>query len=147
MVAVGEALPRHVFDKAKFHEDDVLRRGLPTARAATHTAIYLGWLAERDLLASEFKMPVLTWLLRWRMISPLLLYSFQDRVLVSDMLRPDADRFSRDYFDFEHGEFIEDYCALAGVNTDNFFTARFNWRLYRSVLDCVDERFEEWCKR
>ena len=48
------------------------------------------------------------------------------------------------YFDFEHGYYLKDYCALSGTALHDILRTRFTWQLYRAMLQRIDERFRRW---
>lgn len=96
-----------VYDKAKYHSESVETEGLLEGQEFVHTGFYLGLLIENDLLddflggeVSEFKR---------RGIAGSEIYPRCDDALVDDMLDAEGNAFSQHFFDFEKGQFVDDY--------------------------------------
>jgi hypothetical protein len=134
----------HVFDRAKFHEAAVKKLRLPRRQAYVHTAHYVGWLAERNKFSRDYAAPLMFRLLRMRLVTPINVYSHLGGCLVDEMMTLEARAFSMSYFDFEHGHYLKDYCALSGASLHDILRTRFNWQLYRAMLTRIDERFRRW---
>lgn len=135
----------HVYDKAKYHEDSIAELGLARSRAFVWTGVYLGWLTERGFVRKDVETGWLLGLFRWRLISPGTYYEWaHDGCLLEDMLSDEANRFSRTYFDFERGRYLEDYVEVMGEGAGDAFTTSFSWRRYRQMLRRLDERLAEW---
>ena len=134
----------HIFDNAKYHEGTVKKLRLPRRQAYVHTAHYVGWLAERNEFSRDYASPFMFRLLRLRLVTPINVYSHLGGCLVDEMMTLEARAFSMSYFDFEHGHYLKDYCALSGASLHDILRTRFNWQLYRAMLTRIDERFRRW---
>ena len=134
----------HIFDNAKYHEGTVKKLRLPRRQAYVHTAHYVGWLAERNKFSRDYAAPLMFRLLRLRLVTPINVYSHLGGCLVDDMMTLEARAFSMSYFDFEHGYYLKDYCALSGTALHDILRTRFTWQLYRAMLQRIDERFRRW---
>jgi hypothetical protein len=133
-----------VFDRPWYHQRT--RKGVRRNRrkAYVYTAHYFGWLAERDMLAAQHAVPSMVRLLRWRLITPMRVYAHFDGRLTDDMLTFEARAFSMCYFDFEHGQYLTDYCAASNSTLDTMLRTRFSWDLYQTMCDRIDQRFRRW---
>jgi hypothetical protein len=134
----------HIFDNAKYHEGTVKKLRLPRRQAYVHTAHYFGWLAERNKFSRDYNAPFLFRLLRLRLVTPVKVYAHFGGYLIDEMMTMEARAFSMSYFDFEHGHYLRDYCALSRTSLDNMLRTPFTWERYRAMLARVDERFRRW---
>jgi hypothetical protein len=134
----------HIFDNAKYHEGTVKKLRLPRRQAYVHTAHYVGWLAERNKFSRDYAAPIMFRLLRMRLVTPINVYAHLGGCLVDEMLTMEARAFSMSYFDFEHGQYLRDYCALSGASLHNMLRTPFTWERYRAMLARIDERFRRW---
>jgi hypothetical protein len=134
----------HIFDKAKYNEGAVRELRLPRRQAYVPTAHYVGWLAERNKFSRDYAAPLMFRLLRLRLVTPIKVYAHIGGCLTDNMLTMEARAFSMSYFDFEHGYYLKDYCALSKTPLDNMLRTRFTWQLYSAMLQRIDERFRRW---
>jgi hypothetical protein len=134
----------HVFDNAKYHEGTVKKLRLPRRQAYVHTSHYVGWLAERNKFSRDYSAPIMFRLLRMRLVTPINVYAHLGGYLIDEMLTMEARAFSMSYFDFEHGQYLRDYCALSGSSLHNMLRTPFTWERYRAMLGRIDERFRRW---
>jgi hypothetical protein len=134
----------HVFDKVRYHEAAIKELRLPRRQAYVHTAHYVGWLAERNKFSRDYAAPLMFRLLRMRLVTPIKVYARVGGCLIDNMLTMEARAFSMCYFDFEHGQYLKDYCALSKTSLDNMLRTRFTWQLYDAMLLRIDERFRRW---
>ena len=134
----------HVFDNAKYHEGTVKKLRLPRRQAYVHTAHYVGWLAERNKFSRDYAAPIMFRLLRMRLVTPINVYAHLGGYLIDEMLTMEARAFSMSYFDFEHGQYLRDYCALSGSSFHNMLRTPFTWERYRAMQARIDERFRRW---
>ncbi|MGF1740906.1 hypothetical protein L4C34_07485 [Vibrio profundum] len=135
-----------VYDKAKYHSDTVEEYGLPLEQAYVHTAIYLGWVIENDLCSSEFRSQTKELIEQYlsRKCTALNIYEYWDGCFVEDMLCEIGNAFTQKYFDFETGNYINDYCnTLAGCE-DSVFHVEYTWSVQDQISDIISDRFKEW---
>jgi hypothetical protein len=135
-----------VYDKAKYHYETIEQSGLVEIHAYIHTGLYLGWLIDNDLIDEEFKEDFgddIPKFLNRELTAPEL-FSLWDGALVDDMLNEEGNKFSQYYFDFEKGQYLEDYMRIAAKGLPSEFHVKNTWENYEVVKNFVTKRFEEW---
>jgi hypothetical protein len=138
----------YVYDKAKYHLESVAEHGLPESHAANHTVHFLRWLIENDLMNEFFReesSPVLT---KFRAGTATIhdVYNWGDGCMIEDMLTEEGNRFARDYFDFEKGEYIHDYMELLQGDLPSEFHIQYSEKNYQQMKAVIDQRYGEWKK-
>jgi hypothetical protein len=135
-----------VYDKAKWHYGaDNWPGDLDADQAFVHTGLFIGWLAERQLLSDEMTedCPELGSAVAAG-LSGTQIYRMMDGVLTSEDLSDEGNAFAAAYFDFEGGMYLSDYHRLlVGDLPTQYHVAdtRENYELLRSR---IDERFAQW---
>ncbi len=135
-----------VYDKAKYHFETIEKNELPEIHAYIHTGLYLGWLVESELLDEEFLDDFgedIPKFLSKEITAPEL-FALWDGALFDDMLNEEGNRFSQYYFDFETGEYINDYMTIVAKDLPSEFHVENSWDNYNVVKKMVTERFYEW---
>lgn len=137
-----------VYDKAKYHFESIEQSHLPEIHAYIHTGMYLGWLIDNDMLDKEFIEDFGEDIQRFknREITASQLYALWDGALIDDMLNEEGNHFSKDYFDFETGQYIHDYIASVAEGLPTEFHVKDNWENYEIVKSFVSRRYSEWKK-
>jgi hypothetical protein len=135
-----------VYDKGKYHDEEVERFGLHSDQACVHTAFFLGWLIETDHLSDEFVEDSADDVAAYkeRNITAVELYKRWDRCLVDDMLNDEGNEFAQSYFDFEHGAFLKDYAELMVKSLASEFHVEYTWENQAVMNERVDQRFIAW---
>ncbi len=137
-----------VYDKAKYHSESVETEGLPEGQEFVHTGFYLGWLIENGLLDDEFVDDFLVEevaAFKDRKLTGPEIYSRCDGALVDDMLNDDGNAFSQHYFDFQSGQFVDDYQRAFSVGGGNdFFGVEDTWENYDKIKAFFDRGFSKW---
>lgn len=135
-----------VYDKAKYHRETVELAGLDDVQAEVHTAFFLGWLIDNDLLDPEFVDESGDLLTRYRAREVMAtdVYGYWDCCLVDDMLNPTGNAFAQHYFDLQSGRYIDDYIRLLASDLPSEFHVVNTWENYEAIRKCIDERFAEW---
>jgi hypothetical protein len=139
-------MPPHVYDKAKYHDDTIDELGLPEAHAANHTVFFLRWLIERSLVSDMFETEGADVLGAFRVGKASIhdVYDWWDRCLVDDMLSDDGNAFARSYFDFERGDYLEDYVRVLQRDLPSEFHVPFTEENYRAIAATIDARYAAW---
>ena len=96
-----------VYDKAKYHLESVEQYGLDEEQAYVHTAFFLGWLIEHDMMSEEFLEESAAQIsdFKARKITPIQIYEWWDGCLIDDMLSDEGNAFAQSYFDFDKGKY------------------------------------------
>ena len=135
-----------VYDKAKYHYESVEQAGLDEIQAEVHTAFFLAWLLDNDLMSSEFlgECPDLIAQYKAGEKTALDVYSWWDCCLIDDMLSDEGNAFAMHYFDFENGRYMNDYIDLLVVDLPSEFHVEFNQANYEVISSQIDRRFKDW---
>ena len=133
-----------VYDKAKDHYDGDFPKGLPHRQAFVHTGMFIGWLIEHDLIAPDF-LPE-TEGFKERRITGAEVYEAWDGCLTREMLTDEGNRFASDYFDFQRGEYLDDYEQILAKGLPSLYHVADTWENYDIIREKIDQRFEYWKK-
>ena len=135
-----------VYDKAKYRRESVELAGLDEVQAEVHTAFFLGWLLDNDLMSSEFvgQCPDLVAQYTAGDKTALDIYSSWDCCLIDDMLSEEGNAFAMFYFDFTNGQYMNDYNDLLVVDLPSEFYVEFNSENYQLMSLQIDRRFKDW---
>src|SRR5690348_14223481 len=103
----------YVYDKAKYHYEEVEELGLPEEHAANHTVFFLRWLIENDLMSPLFGEQGGDILKRFRAgeLGIHDVYEWWDSCLIEDMLSVEGNAFAMHYFNLESGPYLSDYSS------------------------------------
>lgn len=139
----------YVFDKAKYHFDSINEAKLDAKQAYVHTGLFFAWIIKNDLysefLLEESKDEIEQ--TKSEKISPAELYMNWDGVLIGELLNKIGFNFTMDYFEFEKGEYVNDYEEILSSEEDpDIFRVKNNWENYHKIAKIIDERFEKWNK-
>ncbi len=139
---------KYVFDKAKYHFESISDADLEVEQAYVHTGMFFTWIVKNELyseflLEESYEEIELT---KNEKISPIELYKFWDGVLIGELLNKTGFNFAIEYFDFEYGEYINDYEKTLANDAQDIFRVKNNWENYHKIAKVIDERFEKWNK-
>ena len=134
-----------VYDKAKYHYNGDYPKGLPRKQAFVHTGMFAGWLVEHDMIAKDFLAE--TEGFKDRRITGPEIYEAWDGCLTSDILTDEGNRFAADYFDFEHGEFLNDYQEVLAEDLPSLYHVKNTWENYETIKKKISQRYEAWKKK
>jgi hypothetical protein len=138
-----------VYDKAKYHSKTVLDAGLDDVQAEVHTAFFLGWLIDNDLMSDEFngECPELIAQYKSRETTALEVYEWWDCCLIDDMLSDTGNAFAQHYFDFQRGQYLAEYAELLVCDLPTAYHVPYSWDNYELIRRRIDQRFHEWESR
>ncbi|MGH7457354.1 MAG: hypothetical protein ACRENG_38750, partial [bacterium] len=74
------------------------------------------------------------------------LYRAVGGVLSEDMLTAEGNAFTQQYFDFDNGQYLDDYDELLAEHLPSFFHVAETWENYDILAKRIDERFTAWKK-
>ena len=139
----------YVFDKAKYHFDSIDEAELDEEQAYVHTGLFFAWIIKNDLysefLLEESKDEIEK--TKSEKISPSELYMNWDGVLIGELLNKIGFNFAMEYFEFDNGEYVNDYeQTLRSEDDPDIFRVKNNWENYRKIARIIDKRFEKWNK-
>ncbi|MRI32938.1 hypothetical protein EOPP23_08065 [Endozoicomonas sp. OPT23] len=135
-----------VYDKAKYHEKTVQKNQLPKEQASIHTAFYLGWLIENDLVSEGFKEDCEDALAGYfdHSLSAIDVYNCWNRTLSDDMLSFEGNQFTMSYFNFEKGEYLKDYSEVLVKELPSEFHVTYNRANQELINQRISEKFKIW---
>ncbi|MXV37759.1 hypothetical protein GO491_03550 [Flavobacteriaceae bacterium Ap0902] len=71
-----------------------------------------------------------------------------DGVLIGELLNKIGFNFAMEYFEFDNGEYINDYEeTLSSEDNPDIFRVKNNWEYYHKITKIIDKRFEKWNKK
>ncbi|VAW11237.1 hypothetical protein MNBD_BACTEROID03-1398 [hydrothermal vent metagenome] len=138
-----------VFDKAKYHFESINEAELDEEQAYVHTGLFFAWIIKNDLY-SEFLLeesPEEIEQTKNEKISPSELYMNWDGVLIGEVLNQIGYNFATDYFDFENGDYVNDYEKTLCSTDPDIFRVKNTWGNYHKIAKIIDVKFESWNKK
>lgn len=138
-----------VFDKAKYHFETIDNLNLDDNQAYVHSGFFFSWLINKDLhsdfLIEESESQIKK--LKERKISATEIYEDWDGVLIGELLNKIGYNFAIEYFDFETGDFVNDYIKTFNCKDPKFFTVENTWNNYDKLAKVLDKRFLKWKRK
>ena len=133
------------YDDASWHyacPDD-----LPDEAGATHAGLFLAWailcgLGSSDWQSGWFDIEAF----RDRRMSPVQAYLMVDGKFTDEDLTDEGNAFAAKYFDFETGQFLNDYERLFGRDIPTLYHVVDSWENLDQLKTVLDERLDEWRK-
>lgn len=137
-----------VYDKAEWHSSGDYPSDLPEEQAFVHTGLYLGWIIDNSLYSEEFAEDNNDMIeqFREREVLPSEVYKACDGCLADDMLNPEGNAFSQYYFDFEKGQFLQDYNRLFVSGLPSLYHVTESWGNYDQLKTIINDRYKQWKK-
>lgn len=140
----------HAYDKAKYHDGTVEELGLPERSASLLDVFFLSWVIHRGLTSSEFEHKyrrALRGFRRGELSIQDFYYQNCDACLVSDMLNDEGNAFAMAYFDFQHGDYLNDYTQTLAQNLPSSFHVDYTPENEGRMHAVIDARHAEWKSR
>ncbi|WP_043648118.1 DUF7832 domain-containing protein [Chitinilyticum litopenaei] len=136
----------HVYDKAKYHCEEVESLGLPGEHAYHHTTFFLSWLIKNELMSASFCSDVEKDLTEYRegKASINQIYGWWDACLISDMLNMQGNAFAKAYFDFSKGEYLDDYHQYLQKELPSEFHVEYTLENETIIHRVISDRFSAW---
>ncbi len=133
-----------VYDKAKYHAETVQQHGLPKEHAMNHAVFFLRWLIENRLMSDFFEEETTEILLQFRanQCSIHQIYEWWNCCLVYEMLPDEGNVFATQYFNFEKGQYLDDYTATLQQNLPTEFHIAYSEENYQRLKPVIDRRYE-----
>ncbi len=136
-----------IFDKAKWHLNSDFPEGLDSYQAYVHTGMFLAWLINNKLISTKFSeenKEGIRKFLRREKTGTQIYIDFLDGVFTSNELNDKAVKFTKYYFDFDNGSYIDDYDECFTSKLDSIFHAKDTWENFDKISSIIDVRFNEW---
>lgn len=137
----------HAYDKAKYHYETIEEFGLPAEHACNPATFFLSWLIKNRLMSRRFErdgQSELALYLAGRMPINTLYYQRCDGCLMSDMLNDEGNAFAISYFDFQRGQYLQDYKTHLQKDLQSEFHVEYTPENERLIHTVIDKRYGEW---
>ena len=138
------------YDDASWHYGGDFPSELPESSGAIHSGLFLAWAILRGL-GSEVhttEYPDGLAKLQSRTITPaqFLIVHCDEKFMDSD-LGEEGNLFASEYFDLEHGQYLEDYDACLGGDLPSLYHVPDSWESFDLLEPLLERRFNEWRSR
>ena len=135
-----------VYDKAKYHYGGDYPEELPIEQAFVHTGMFLGWVIDHNLFSEEFAEETgdLIAAFKSRRVTGREIYEHWDGALVDDMLSDRGNEFARYYYNFDKGDFLNDYDEVLGADLPSLYHVEDTWENYEKMKERIDQRYKDW---
>ena len=139
----------HVYDKAKYHLEEVEGFGLPEEHAFHHTTFFFSWLIKNELLSESFCLSISGQVNDYLQgkITINQLYGSLDACLTSDMLNAEGNAFAKAYFDFNKGKYLDDYHQYLQKKLPSEFHVAYTKGNEDTIHAVISDRFIAWKKK
>lgn len=136
----------HIYDKAKYHQEEVEENGLAVYHSYHHTIFFFSWLVQNNLTSDSFELESEGELTKYRKgeISINKLYEWWDTCLASDMLSSKGNAFAMFYFDFSNGSYLSDYHEYLQKELPTEFHVPYTQENENIIHVVISERYDEW---
>lgn len=138
----------YVFDKAKYHLEEVQSIGLPDKQAFVHSGFYYTWIIKNRLFDEGYLEDYEEKLeeIKDKLVTPSQLFlEDEDGVLISEIFNKIGYNFSLFYFDFKKGDFLKDYeFVLCDLEEIGIYSVTDSWQNFKILETVIDKRFKEW---
>jgi hypothetical protein len=138
----------YVFDKAKYHLESVESDRLSDTHAFVHTAFFIVWCIEKELINEKFKRQFVNQIkkVKSRQISPTTIYQDMDGVFIGGILTLEGYNFAMKYFHFSNGNYLKDYEKLKYLTRKNqsIYGVEDTWSNYEIVKELLDKKYAKW---
>ena len=137
------------YDDASWHQRGDFPRSLPTAAGATHTGMFVAWAllsglagpVHKEVFAEELQQ------LRARRITPGRYFLSVCNGKFTDMdLDERGNAFVCNYFDFDSGDYLQDYEAALCADLPSLYHVPDTWESFDRLKPVIDSRFLEWTR-
>jgi hypothetical protein len=133
----------HVYDKAKYHFEEVEALGLPEEHAYHHTTFFLSWLIKNELMSESFLEQELSNDQEGK-TTVNQIYECWDACLASDMLNTQGNAFAKAYFDFNKGKYLDDYHEHLQKKLPSEFHVEYTPKNESVIHKIISDRYTEW---
>lgn len=135
------------YDDASWHSGGDFPKDLPSEAGATHTGIFLAWALLSGLAGELHESELVEELeeLRRREITPGAFFLRTcDGKLTDEDLSTEGNEFAQDYFDFESGQYLEDYDRVLSSGLPSQYHVPDSWESFDRIRPILDDRLSQW---
>ncbi|GAA3967105.1 hypothetical protein [Mucilaginibacter dorajii] len=137
----------YIYDKAKWHFGGNFPDELDDFQGYVHTGMYLGWLISRNLVSGQFETDheqEIALFKKQGITGSQIFERCCDGVLMLEDINEIGNRFSLPYFNFNTGQYLDDYEATLLQSKATLYHVDDNWENYNKLKFVLDERFDNW---
>jgi hypothetical protein len=134
----------HIYDKAKYHAEEVEQNGLPDHQAYNHTTFFFSWLVNNNLTSEWLELECKSAQYREGEISINQLYEWFDTCLASDMLSDRGNAFAMAYFNFSNGSYLSDYHDYLQNDLPSEFHVPYTQENENIIHAVISQRYDVW---
>jgi hypothetical protein len=134
------------YDDASWHSEGDFPEDLPGDAAFTHTGLYLAWAVRAGLASEELQNDFVEELAKLgaRLAPPCHLYKVMDGKLTEEDLSDEGNSFTKFYFDFDVGQYLNDYGHVFGEGHLTMYHVADSWENYEKLKPILDNRLAAW---
>ncbi|RYE50459.1 MAG: hypothetical protein EOP48_19720 [Sphingobacteriales bacterium] len=139
-----------IFDKAKWHLNDGFPKELGSYQAYVHTGLFIGWLIMGNLTSVEFSdgnESEVKKFLDKQQSSTIFYQNILDGVFDSNDVNETGYQFTKSYFDFQNGQYLDDYENILASDLPTIFHVHDTWENFEKISSVIENRFNDWLVR
>jgi hypothetical protein len=135
------------YDDASWHYGGKFPEDLPNEAAATHIGMFVAWALLTGLAgeihAVEFPEEIEK--LRSRRVTPGQFFlEACDGKFTDDDLNDEGNAFTEEYFESEHGSYMDHYDRLLAEGLPSVYHVQDTWSNFDKLRPVLDEKLVEW---
>ncbi len=135
------------YDDASWHYGGDYPKDLPDEASATHTGMFLAWCLLNNLAGElhleEFPDELKS--LSQKEVTPGAWFlKYCDGKFTDEDLNDIGNSFAQDYFDFEKGQYLEDYENSVGIGLETLYHVPDTWDTYSNLEPLILSKFNQW---
>ena len=135
------------YDDAAWHSGGDFPEDLPPEAGATHTGMYIAWALLSGLGGSIHteECPEDLACLRNRDLTPGAFFlKYCDGKFTDEDLNDEGNEFTAQYFDFETGDYANDYSSILGDDVESIYHVQDSWDTLELLRPLLDKRLADW---
>ena len=133
------------YDDASWHCGGQFPADLPQEAGGTHTAMFCAWAMLAGLGGDLHAEEPLVESLRERAVTPgQFFFRACDGKFTDEDLSEEGNAFTREYFDFDSGRYLQDYQRVLASSKPSLYHVPDTWEEFDRLRPVLDARLEEW---
>jgi hypothetical protein len=136
-----------VYDKAKWHFGGEFPDDLDDFQGYVHTGMFIGWLIDNALMSEEFNADheaEIQLFKQHELTGSQIFERCCDGVLMLEDISELGNRFALHYFDFETGQYLNDYDTTLSNGLPSMYHVADTWDNYKKLKSVLDKWFTDW---
>jgi len=135
------------YDDASWHYGGDFPSDLPNAAGGTHIGMFVSWCLLNglggEIHAEEF--PDILEKLRNRGLTPgAWFFQACDGEFTDEDLSEEGNDFAKNYFDFDVGQYLDDYQNSVGSDLPTLYHVSDTWQTFDVLSPIIQGRYQEW---